>query len=48
MMLSTKSMGLVLNPLNAMMISNTRNNVIIEQRGKISAKRANKAQVEIH
>ena len=27
---------------------NTRNNVIIEQRGKISAKRANKSQVEIH
>ena len=27
---------------------NTRNNVIIEQRGKISAKRANKARVEVH
>ena len=27
---------------------NLRNNVIIEQRGKISAKRANKATVEVH
>ena len=27
---------------------NKRNNVIIEQRGKISAKRANKARVEVH